>query len=393
MRRAPTAPITSLAATNITDGAGERILVVDDSPQNRLVATGHLEASGYQVLNAASGEEALEMLATEPVSLIVLDVLMPGLGGFETCRRIRATPAIADIPILFLTALNDREATQPAVEAGGDDLLPKPFHRAELLLRVRALIRQRQTTNQLQQALRVMAEQNETLRRIEHDKRRISQLIVHDLRGPIGAAMANAQLLRQQAKGETAEIVDDILVAMQQLDRTARDLLDLSRAEAGELSPQMEAFSLPELAAEVASAMRGSARWTNVSIEVAVTAERVTADRELLRRLLQNLVHNALKHAPRNSAVTIEAALDTDGLLMRVLDLGPGVRPEDADRIFERFVTLDADAARTGSHGLGLAFCRLAAEAHGGRIWVDPRDGGGAAFCVRIPLTVANPGA
>ena len=203
--------------TEASGTPGQRVLVVDDSPQNRLVATGHLEAAGYEVLNAGSGEEALEMLATEAVELVVLDVLMPGLGGFETCRRIRTTPAIADMPVLFLTALGDREATAPALEVGGDDLLPKPFHRSELLLRVRALIRQRQTTRQLEQALRVLAEQNETLRRIEQDKRKISQLIVHDLKGPIGAAMANAQLLKTSVVPEHVEIVSDIVVAMQRL--------------------------------------------------------------------------------------------------------------------------------------------------------------------------------
>jgi len=363
----------------------ERVLVVDDSPQNRLVATGHLESAGYEVVSVGSGEDALALLANEKVDLIVLDVLMPGMGGFECCRRIRQTPAIAEIPVLFLTALGDREATAPALEAGGDDLLPKPFHRSELMLRARALIRQRKTTAELKQALRVLAEHNETLRRIQHDKRRISELIVHDLKGPISSVVGNAELLKLQLTGEQSEMASDILVAAHQLDRTAKDLLDLSRAEEGELEPELESFSMSELAAEVASSMRGMARWTNNAFEVDVRTERVTADRELLRRLLQNLVHNAVKHAPEGSAVRIEASVDADGLLLKVLDKGPGVPPEEVEHIFERFVTLDDDPTRSGSHGLGLAFCRLAAEAHGGHIWFEEREGHGAAFCVRIP--------
>ena len=113
---------------------------------------------------------------------------MPGLGGFETCRRIRTTPAIADTPVLFLTALSDREATTPALEAGGDDLLAKPFNRAELLLRTRALIRQRQTTAKLEQAIAEVAEQNESAAQLARDKRKMSQLIVHDLKRPLGRA-------------------------------------------------------------------------------------------------------------------------------------------------------------------------------------------------------------
>jgi signal transduction histidine kinase len=363
----------------------ERVLVVDDSPQNQTVAKGYLEAAGFEVIAVSSGEEALEVLLKERVDLVVLDVLMPGLGGFETCRRIRATPSMADMPVLFLTALGDREATAPAIEAGGDDLLPKPFHRAELLLRTRALIRQRQTTAELKQALRALAEQNEALRRMEHDKRKISQLIIHDLRNPVSAVLANGELLQQKLTGEEGEMISDIMIAAQQLDRTARDLVDLSRAEEGTFTAKLESFSLSELAAEVVSTMRGMARWTNVQFDLDIGRERVVADRELTRRLLQNLVHNAVKHAPENTAVRIEAGVDTDGLVVRVIDKGPGVPRDELESIFDRFRTLQDDPARSGSHGLGLAFCRMAAEAQGGRIWVEDREGHGASFCVRIP--------
>ena len=364
---------------------GDRVLVVDDSAPNRLVAMGHLESAGYTVVTASSGEEALGVLDRERVDLVVLDVLMPGLGGFETCRRIRATPAIADTPILFLTALADRDTTLPALEAGGDDLLPKPFHRAELLLRVRALIRQRRTTEGLRDAMRVLATQHEQLRRAELDRRRIDQLIVHDLKGPVTAIAGNAELLREAALGgELAEIVDDILLAAGQLDRTTRDLLDLSRAQDGAFIARLESFDLPELAAEVASALRVLARWTSVTLELAITVERAVADRELVRRILQNLVHNAVQHAPANTAVRIEAVRDGDMLELLVLDEGPGVPAEEAERIFERYVST-AERQRSGGHGLGLVFCRLATEAHGGKVWVENRSPRGAAFRVRLP--------
>ncbi len=366
-------------------GARDRVLVVDDSPQNRLVATGHLEADGYVVRAVGSGEEALELLAREPVDLVVLDVLMPGLGGFETCRRIRANAALSDLPVLFLTALGDREATAPALEAGGDDLLPKPFHRAELMMRVRALIRQRRTTAELKQALRTLAEQNEALRQIEQERRKLGQLIVHDLRGPISAVMANAELIKRRATGEIAEMIGDVLVAAEHLDRTAHDMLDLSRAEEAALTPECETFALGQLVSEATTAIRGLARWSGTTFEVDVVDAQVFADREMFRRLLQNLVHSAVKHAPANTPVRIEARRDAEGLLLRVNDRGPGVPAEDVDRIFDRFVKAQKDSRRTRGFGLGLAFCRLAAEAHGGRIWIEQEAGSGVSFCVRIP--------
>jgi len=127
----------------------ELILVADDSDANRMVAAGHLEAAGYDTVAVASGEEALELLATQRPAMVVLDVLMPGLGGLETCRRIRATPELAELPVLFLTALGDRDVTGPALDAGADDLLAKPFHRGELLLRVQALLRHARVVREL----------------------------------------------------------------------------------------------------------------------------------------------------------------------------------------------------------------------------------------------------
>jgi len=286
--------------------------------------------------------------------------------------------------VLFLTALGDRETTGPALDAGGDDLLPKPFLRAELLLRARALIRLRRTTAQLREALRELAEHNERLRRIEHDRRRISALIVHDLRGPLAGIVGNAELLQQASLGgDLAGAADDVVAAAQQLDRTTRDLLDRSRAEDVALAPHPEQVEVAALVDDVRAALRGFARSCEVALEIVVSVDRVVADRELVRRLLQNLVHNAIKHAPRDTAVRIEASHELGAVLLRVSDEGRGIPPADVDRVFDAFVKLDDHA--TGSYGLGLAFCRLAAAAHGGTIWVENRTPRGACFCVRLP--------
>lgn len=354
----------------------DRILVVDDSPQNRMVAVGHLEAAGYEVSAVASGEEALAFVAKERIDLIILDVLMPGIGGFETCRRIRAQPALADVPVMFLTALGDREATQPALEAGADDLLPKPFQRAELLLRARALIRLRR------QALELAA-QNEQLRKLERDKRRLAQLIVHDLKGPTTAIQANAELLEQaKLDGDLREVVDDILVAAGTLDATVRNLLDLSRAEDVGLAVHIEPLDLRAITDDVASSLRGFGRLNGVSIATKIEVDSIFGDRELLRRLVQNLVHNAIQHSPEGSEVSVTAEIDSGALLVRVHDAGEGVAEDDIETIFDAYVSRDRPH---GGHGLGLVFCRLAAEAHGGRIWVEARQPTGATFCVRIP--------
>jgi two-component system sensor histidine kinase/response regulator len=360
----------------------EVVLVVDDSAQNRLVATGHLEHAGYEVVAVASGEAALGYLNDHAVDLVVLDVLMPGLGGFETCRRIRAAPTLAQTPVLFLTALGDRETTEPALQAGGDDLLPKPFNRTELLLRVRSLIRQHRAARELREAARVLAEQNEQLRRLEHDKRRIAELVVHDLKGPLGAILGNMEIVRDyELPPDVAESIGDTVVAVRQLERTVANLLDVSRSEEAAMAPRLVAVDLREVIDEVIASLRSYGKWTNVTLVAHVEVDAMTADRELVRRILQNLVHNAIKHSPQDSTATVRAIADGDGVRLEVSDAGRGVADEDTARIFDRGVSLG------GSHGLGLAFCRLATEAHGGQIWVERRPPG-TTFCVRIPRRI-----
>ncbi|MBL9015590.1 MAG: hybrid sensor histidine kinase/response regulator [Myxococcales bacterium] len=352
----------------------DRVLVVDDSPQNRLVAVGHLEAAGYEVAGVGSGDEALSYLRANRTDLVILDVLMPGMGGFEVCKRIRANPQLAGIPVMFLTALGDREATQPALDAGGDDLLPKPFQRAELLLRVRSLIRQRHQAMEL-------AAQNERLKKLEQDKRRITQLIVHDLKGPATALLANAELLKAGTlPAELADVVDDIEIAVGHLERTVKNLLDLSRADDVGLAVLLEPFDLRALVAESTGNLRGLARLHRVQVVPHVDADSVTGDRELLRRMLANLLHNAIRHSPPDSEVRVVASRDGSTVVLEVSDRGPGVTAEEAERIFDPYVS------KTGAgHGLGLVFCRLAAEAHRGTIEVVPRAEGGATFRVRLP--------
>ncbi len=371
--------------------AAEHVLVVDDSEQSRLAARAQLEYAGYNVMLAESGEQALEILAKDRVDLVVLDLLMPGIGGYGTCRAIRATPATADLPVMFLSALADRDAVESALDVGGDDLLPKPYHSGQLVMRVRALIRQRKTAEELKQAMRNIAEHNEARRRIEHDKRQISH-VVQDVTDLVDAVAASADRVRLTQPAEMAQALEEIAVAAGQLKREMRHLSEWSRAVDGELRPRLESFSLGEVASEVASAMRALARWTGVVLDIDVGNERVVADRELTRRLLQNLVNNAVKHAPHGTIVTIEAAVDADGLVLRVNDCGPGVPARDVERIFERFSALSNTAAPgddIDADDLGLAFCRIAAEAHGGRIWVEPREGRGTSFCVRIPQPLA----
>jgi two-component system sensor histidine kinase/response regulator len=381
------------------------ILVVDDNLQNREVAEGHLVGAGYQAVQAESGEEALALLAggAQKPDLILLDVLMPGLDGFETCRRMRALPGGSRIPILFLTALGDLGTHKAALDSGADDFLTKPINRTELLIRVRSLLRIKALSDEQARHLGVISSQRDALIEAQQQKEELTALIIHDLKNPLSSILSNVQF----ALGQTDLGVDerdslrDVLRASQSMVRMVMNLLDISRSEDGALVPHLTDFELPGLLGEVTSEMerRIEDKEQRVELAVAPDVRVMTADRDLVRRILENLVDNAYKYGPRHATIRIEAALlpaaperASDTVELRVRDEGEGVPLAFRRKIFEKYARVDGRSAHEvrNSHGLGLVFCRRAVEIHGGQIWVEENPGRGSCFCVRLAL---RPGA
>lgn len=252
---------------------------------------------------------------------------------------------------------------------------------------LRDITAERIAHQRLEQQAVALSARNAQLQQLEQDKRRLTELVVHDLKGPAMAILCNAELLQQeQLPAALAETVDDILISIRHVEATVRDLLDLSRAEDVRVEAHPELVELRGLVDDVASSLRGLGRLHRVGVVASVTVPSLLADRELVRRLLQNLVQNAIRHAPPSTDVEIEfGSAPEGGVLLRVSDAGPGVAPELAERIFAPYVSGDRSP---GGHGLGLVFCRLAAEAHGGRIWVEPNLPSGASFFVSLPQLV-----
>ena len=365
------------------------ILVVDDDEDNRVAARTALEGAGFRVVMAGGGEEAIAVFADAAPDCILLDVRMPDLDGFAACERIRALPQGVDTPVIFLTALRDIDTFDRALVAGGDDFLAKPVRAAELLLRVQSALELRRMSVELREHYDLLKQQRDALQRVQLQKERLTAFVVHDLKNPVNVMDLHAQVLLR-AEGLPPLLRDSatqIRTEARKLTRMIMDLLDLSKADEGRLAPQLARVDLTALAAEVALELGVMARSVDVELACAVTAAPVRADEDLLRRALTNLAENALRHAPRGSVVTLAAATDREGTLVRVLDGGGGIAPELRETIFEAFVQLGAGSAppssRTG-RGLGLAFCKLVAEAHAGKIWVED-NAPGAAFCLRLP--------
>lgn len=368
--------------------ASPKILVVDDNAENRALAQATLEDEGYGVLLAASGEEAIATFEAERADCILLDVRMPGMDGFEVCSQIRARAGGAETPIVFLTALRDIDTFDRALRAGGDDFLTKPVRPTELLVRVQAALKLRRMSAELREHYELVRRQRDDLMRLQLQKERLTAFVVHDLKNPVNSLDLHAQLLlRNRELDERArESAQRIRDEARSLLRLVLNLLDISKSEEGRLAPQRREVDLEVLLAEIVEAHNVKAQDAGVVLRHVVEVRSIAADVDLLRRVLENLVDNALRHAPEQSEVLVSVAPSEGAVEIRIADAGAGIPPELREKIFERFVQVENServVTRTG-RGLGLTFCKLAIEAHGGSIWVEAANPG-AVFCVRLP--------
>lgn len=364
-----------------------KILVVDDNFQNRELARATLEDEGHDVVLAIDGTEALAAFEREHPDCVLLDVRMPGLDGFAVCTRIRALPEGRDVPIVFLTALRDIDTFDQALRAGGDDFLTKPVRPTELLVRVQAALKLRKMSAELREHYDLVRRQRDDLMRLQLQKERLTSFVVHDLKNPVGAMDLHAQVLLadrslpQKARDTAEHIRSDARSLM----RLILNLLDISKSEEGKLAPRPAEVDLAAITRDALESVRLKAQLSGVNVAAELPETKLRADADLLRRVFENLFDNAIRHTPKGGKVELSSRVDGDRLSLTLSDSGPGVPAELRERIFDPFVQAEGGQRSVGGRGLGLTFCRLAVEAHGGRIWVE--DGSpGARFCIDIPL-------
>lgn len=362
------------------------ILVVDDTSENLRLLASILEPLGYEVRPVTSGRQALAAAQHAAPDLVLLDVNMPEMSGYEVCEAFKARPELREIPIVFLTALSDIADKVKAFSVGGVDFISKPFHLEEVQARVK-------THLALRRAHLELRDNYQKLRELEQLRDDLVHMVVHDMRSPLTVIAGHLSFLQEESSRLSAEGAEDLRAAMlgaQSLTHLANDLLDVSRMEEGKLPLRLAEHDLGELAARVQSSLKGFERGRNIELEV-VAPVRAICDADLVQRVLENLVNNAIKHAPSSSVVRIRLEAKAAHARVEVCDQGSGVPPEARQRIFEKF---GANAARTASGyhsaGLGLAFCKLAVEAHQGSIGVEACEPQGSCFWFDLPLSGAR---
>lgn len=358
------------------------ILVVDDTPANLQLLVGMLKERGLKVRPVPSGEMALRAVQASRPDLILLDITMPGMDGYEVIARLKADESTRDIPVLFISALNETSDKVRSFQAGGVDYITKPFQLEEVEARVRTHLELRRQRAELKRSY-------EQLRELERLRDDLTQMIVHDMRSPLVGLQLSMEVLAlsDYAREESnAGMLRNANQAIAVLIQMVNQVLDVSRIESGQVKVNRRSCDLAAIVREVIDSTRVLAGRKSVSTDA---SEPVTAelDADLIKRVLENLVGNALKFTPSTGTVRVTVAPDADVAVVRVevIDNGPGIAPEDHQRIFEKFGQLEGREKFRGS-GLGLTFSKLAVEAHGGAIGVISAPGTGSTFWFTIPL-------
>lgn len=361
-------------------GRPPRILAVDDHAPTLGLVEHCLREGGFEVETAGSGPDALARFAAVRPDLVLLDIQMPGMDGLETCRRLRCLEEGWEVPVLFLTGDERRETQQAAIEAGGDDLIHKPSLHRELLIRIRSLLRIRH----LQAALK---EERDQLREAQEQRERLQQFLVHDLKSALQTVLCSTELLAETAEGPAGRHAGRILHAVGVLDRMIQDLLDIARSERGLLLGERRPIPVRPAVLQWIEEIRPQFERRGQTIRTELPEGlAVVGDPELLRRCFLNLMANANRYTPTGGEIRAEAGVLDGRFRLRVVDEGPGIPEPMRLRIFDPFIRLQGGAAESRSGaGLGLAFCRVVAQLHGGRIWTEPNEPRGAVFCLEFP--------
>jgi two-component system sensor histidine kinase/response regulator len=365
---------------------GERtVLVADDNAENRALAKATLEDEGYTVVLANDGKQAVEAFAREAPGCILMDIRMPVLDGIAATEQIRALPHGSEVAIIFLTAQREVETFDRALAAGGDDFVTKPFRPSELIVRVETALRLRRIAKERNELVTEIKHQRDHMLRLQLQKEQFTAFLVHDLKNPVNSIDLQSQIIARDANASerTKRAAQSIQQESRSLLRMIMNLLDIAKADEGRLAPTRHPVDVEKLVRTVVEELETRATSSGIRIVTEATAVELHLDQDLMHRVLANLVENAIRHAPEDSEVRISVMRGDGAAHIRVSDVGPGVPLDARTRIFERFESAGVSATRS-NRGLGLAFCKIAVEAHGGRIWVE--DGSpGAMFVMRFP--------
>ena len=366
------------------------ILVVDDTPANLQLLTGMLKEHGYRVRPVPCGKLAIQAVQKEKPDLILLDINMPEMDGYEVCEHLKADEASKEIPVLFISALDETLDKIKAFAAGGVDYVTKPFQFEEVAARVRTHLNLRRLQVELEGQARQLQANYDKLRKLEDLRDNLIHMIVHDMRSPLMGITGNLEILGMHAdkklNSNELKILGNARSSGLALVGMVTSLLDISRLEQGQMPLNVTESDMDVLIQDALNSLGSLTKQVALLYQKQSLPVMVNCDANLVTRVIANLVGNAIKFTPEGSKVTISVERNGEGAKLCVTDAGNGIPREYHEKIFEKFGQVEArQQSKMYSTGLGLTFCKLAVETHGGKIGVESEVGRGSNFWFTLP--------
>lgn len=362
-----------------------KLLVVDDDAVNRTLLQ-RMFANEFSVVCAANGLEALEVLEQETVDIVLLDLMMPGMDGFEVLSRIRQTPALNDLPVIIISAKSDNSDVVHGLELGAHDYIAKPIHIDIVRARVQTQLMLKRLADEHKKTI-------EELRLAQRMQDNFYRIVSHDLKGPL-TNLRMAHFLLQDILGDDAElrtILRNIELSLDEMHEMIRVFLDVMMLQPGRIQVELDCLDAGEVLRNVVSQYSLSAENKRIHLHVEPTDLVVLADNRLIHQMIGNLVSNAIKFSPADTTVTLWADSAGDWLRLYVADQGPGIPAGESDKLFEMFSRLSTrPTGAENSTGLGLWIVKQLTEAQNGRVGFESPPDGGSIFWVELPLCSAG---
>lgn len=362
-----------------------KILIVDDVVSNVLLLKILLTNEKFQVCTASNGNMCIEMAKSEHPDLILLDVMMPDLNGFDTAVILKKDPETQEIPIIFLTALNNPSDLVKGFQVGANDFLTKPFNKEELVMRVMHQI-------QLVAAKRIIVRQNEELKRTISNRDKMYSVIAHDLRSPMASIRMVLNLVVASTSPELVgpelyELLDKANKESEDVHDLLDNLLKWTKSQTGRLNVVIQDLDLNDIIPGVVDIFEMIAQTKRIKLNLQMSDSPliVTADNDMLKTVVRNFLSNAIKFSPEDSSIEIIMTKEAEFAKVSVKDHGVGIAPERLGSIFHKGETTYGTGGEEGS-GLGLQLCQDFARKIGGDCMVESVVGEGSTFSVLIPL-------
>jgi two-component system sensor histidine kinase/response regulator len=361
------------------------VLVVDDNPKNVQIIALLLHEQKYKIIIAVNGKSAIDLVERARPDLILMDVMMPGMDGFEACQIIKIKPENANIPVIFLTALSEKVNIVKGFEAGGVDYITKPFNKEELISRIKTHLELKFARDEMQKMTNHLVELNSI-------KDKMFSVISHDLRSPLGSIKMTLDFLKSDTKQQYK--IEDFRNSVSLLAQTTdevfgllENLLGWAKSQSGNLSVIAEDIKVLDLVNSVYLLHKGSFVNKKLNFENHVADSNVVnADLNMLKTVLRNLLSNAIKYTPEGGTITVSTTEIAGNTRIVVTDTGVGISVENLPKILDekQHISTYGTNKESGS-GLGLVLCQSFAKSNNGRLFVESEPGKGSSFIIELP--------